>query len=409
MFELAIGHNAASRFVRVAPARSANDARDETATPPSLVAQRRIFVSTPPGPLRLLDGRLAAQVAWLLPLAAFGLAMTLRRDRSRSSPAAIALVFWSAWLACGALVYSTAGGIFHYYYVAPLAPALSLFTALGLVHAWGALNGADSRTRAASVAVLIATALWQLYVHVDGLGWSWQQLADPFADWRRAIAVGAVAMTCVAAAAAGLDRRASIAAMLALLALPLAWTASAIVVPVPGTLPSADLYRLDPAVQTPPRTEASALVAWLGERLRGERFMLATTTTRLAAPVIIATGRPVMAMGGFHGLDRAITPEALARRAAAKEVRFVLIGDAAPPSRRLGADAALEPLVQWIRSHGRRVESRRWQSGLRARGLEMYDLARAPEKQRLVSAPGACGLHRCPERRRPAPPRAARP
>jgi 4-amino-4-deoxy-L-arabinose transferase-like glycosyltransferase len=378
MFELAMGHNAASRFVRVARPAATNDAAPE-ATSPSIVAQRRVFVNAPPGPSRLLDGRLAAQVAWLLPFAIFGVATTWRGERRRRSPAASSLLFWTAWLAIGALVYSAAGGIFHYYYLAPLAPALSLFAALGIVHAWRAFGEGDFHARVSCVLAVAATAAWQLYVHVDAMDWSWSRLADPLADWRVAMAVAAIASACVAAGAAWLDRRAFAVAVLALSALPLAWTASAIVVPVPGTLPSADLYRLDSAVRIPPRTDVSALVAWLRERDRGERFILATTTTRISAPLIIATGRPVMAMGGFHGLDRAITPEELARRAAAKEVRFVLVGDAAPPSRRLGADAALEPLEQWIRSHGRRVESRRWQAGLRARGLEMYDLARAAE------------------------------
>src|SRR5439155_1530729 len=54
-------------------------------------------------------------------------------------------------------------------------------------------------------------------------------------------------------------------------------------------------------------------VAFLEANQAGERYLLATTTTRLAAPIIISSGHPVMAMGGFHGLDPNLTPATLAR------------------------------------------------------------------------------------------------
>jgi 4-amino-4-deoxy-L-arabinose transferase-like glycosyltransferase len=151
-------------------------------------------------------------------------------------------------------------------------------------------------------------------------------------------------------------------------------------------LPSADLQRLDPAVlrSEDPRVrgtfgrsmDTTRLVAFLESNRAGERFLLATTTTRIAAPIIIATGEPVMAMGGFHGLDKAITPEQLAQRVAAREVRFVMLGDAAPPSRRMGADAALEPLSRWVREQGRRIEGARWRAETMPRGLALYDMRR---------------------------------
>jgi 4-amino-4-deoxy-L-arabinose transferase-like glycosyltransferase len=376
MRELALGHNAASRFSKTAAPRGlAEPATEET---PSVVAQRRIFVSAPAGPLRLLAGRIAAQFAWLLPLAVFGAAVAVRRERLASpwTPAAASLIFWGSWIASCALVYSAAGGIFHYYYVAPLVPALSLAAAIGIVEAFRAMRETPARRVGACIAI-VATALWQVYVHVDGLGWSLARIVD-LADWRGPLALTAFGVACIGAVGAlAVDKIRTIAlcgAITALLILPLAWMASAIVAPIPGTLPSADLYRLDPRVQAPPRNDVAALVEWLDRRQRGERFLLATTTTRFAAPVIIESGRPVMAMGGFHGLDRAMTPGELARRVASNDVRFVLIGDPAPPSRRLGADAALEPLTTWIRANGRRVESRQWRTGLRARGLELYDL-----------------------------------
>jgi hypothetical protein len=149
-------------------------------------------------------------------------------------------------------------------------------------------------------------------------------------------------------------------------------------------LPSADLYRLDPALRSSEDAlmtgrfgrlpDTGRLVHFLAANRSGERFLLATTTTRFASPVEIETREPVMAMGGFHGLDRAMTPEGLAREVQDGRVRFALVGDAGEPSRFLGADAALAPLSDWVREHGRRVPGRLWRSRSLPRRAALYDL-----------------------------------
>lgn len=107
---------------------------------------------------------------------------------------------------------------------------------------------------------------------------------------------------------------------------PLAWTFSSVLAPAHGMVPSADLQRLDPDQSLIDlriragfgRTaDHHRLIDFLQRHHEQERFLLSTTTTQLAAPLIIATGEPVMARGGYHGLDRAATPETLAHAVAA--------------------------------------------------------------------------------------------
>jgi hypothetical protein len=45
-----------------------------------------------------------------------------------------------------------------------------------------------------------------------------------------------------------------------------------------------------------------------------ERYLLATSTTMLAAPIIIRTREPVMARNGFPSLDPIATPDKLAAK-----------------------------------------------------------------------------------------------
>jgi len=56
------------------------------------------------------------------------------------------------------------------------------------------------------------------------------------------------------------------------------------------------------------------------------RFVLATASAQEAAPIIIATGLPVMSLGGYSGDDQTLTVEQFQADVATGEVRYVLVG-----------------------------------------------------------------------------------
>lgn len=423
ILELIAGHNGAGRFVARTTATAPRPVGAETtplpAPTPSTSPDRarggseadpfrtlnRLFVRTPTGPLRLADGLLAAQAAWWLPFALLALpALLPRRPNARTAqgPASVhgpgpvrippdarhVLVLWTAWLVTCALVYSAAGGIMHFYYLSMLAPPLSVLSACTLVHLW--TRAAHDTARAARAwlgGAVIATAVWQFHIQSSALGWTPAWTLQHLGDWRggmhAVLAAGAIA----AVASVAVGRRAGTglraAGLGALVVVPLAWTFSSVLAPAHGMVPSADLQRLDPDQSLIDlriragfgRTaDHDRLIDFLQRHRGHERFLLSTTTTQLAAPLIIATGEPVMARGGYHGLDRAATPETLARAVAAGTLRFAMIGDASTISRRMGADRAQRANDAWIRANGRPVDPALWRTpGSRSRG-ELFDL-----------------------------------
>ena len=351
----------------------------------------RLLVRTPVGPLRLADGQLAGQAGWLFPFALAGLALGGLREPLRRplAPAHLALVLWAGWAFTYAVVYSAAGGFFHFYYLASMAPPLAALAGIGAVSLWR--WSVEGGWRAGLVLVTLAlNAAWQLYIDARAL--------DGYDGWQswlhRALISGTLAAVGVLAACSLRRersrpvRRLTAAALgvglATLLILPLAWALSSVVVAGNGVLPSADLARLlatDGSRDSGPqrRTEASAnvarLISFLTANRQGERHLLATSTTMLAAPIIIQTGQPVMARGGFHGLDPILTPEKLAGMAASRQVRFVMLGDLSVVSRRLGAEVAQEPIAQWVRSNGKLVDPALWRPpGSRRTAMRLYDL-----------------------------------
>lgn len=420
MMELAVGHNAIGRFVRLT--RSPGVTGDAGARPVAATLQSpagqwaRAFVRVPVGPLRLAEGQLAGQVAWLFPLALVGVVAAALQHRWRPplSPPQLSLVLWSLWAFTYAVVYSFAGGIFHFYYLVTLAPPLAALAGVGIVTLWTQYLRTGRRILLLPLA-LLATVAWQVYIEESAMG-----LSLPPDDWRRPLH-GALVIAGVASALGLLLTRLRrpgpppsragargllAAGIAALLVLPAAWSLSSVLVKGIAVLPAADLARLGPhAWIADARSSARSawygkLIAFLKQNHQGERFLLGTSTTRVAAPIIIETGLPVMAIGGFHGLDPILTPDALARLVASNEIRFVLQGDLSMIDRRMGAADAGRALADWIRAHGTQVDPILWradfpgrdESGVSparratgaARGLQLYDLSR---RSALVPAP----------------------
>lgn len=414
MLELAIGHNAIGRFVRpTATAKAVERKGDlrEKAAPENPSVQnetslralgRRLFVTTPVGPLRLADGQIAGQVGWFFPLAVMGLIAgwlgTPFRKPMNLQPAA--LVLWFGWLITYAIVYSYAGGIFHFYYLATLGPPLAALAGLGVKCLWESYLKRGWPALSLPV-MLLMTAAWQFYIQWSALGLTLENWRSEWPGYHLGLLGGtllAASVMLLLLLPRGWNRLSRYLAVgslglgiLTLMAIPLAWAFSSVLLKGVPVLPSADLSRLgSPTIRTETRLRFreqeqrmnQKLIDFLEENRQGERYLLVTSSTRLAAPIIIKTGLPVMARGGFHGRDPIVTPEKLARLVGTRQIRFVMTGDLSPISKRMGAELAGKAVTDWVRTHGQVVEPGLWRFdspgsirlSKRLGELELYDL-----------------------------------
>ena len=290
------------------------------------------------------------QLAWTLPLAVLGAVFGWRRR-----PASVAL--WSLWALTYGIVYSLAGGIFHAYYLATLGPPLAALAGIGAFELW--------RRGPTLLAVgLGSTALLQ--AAIAGASLSWDSI------W---IGFPAVALLAGIAALWRAKRPPALIGGVALLVLPTMWALSAVFAPGNLTLPSASLPRwlgIDdrrgPLLSRnwTALTDDPKLLAFLQERRGKTRFLLATPNALLAAPVIIRTGQPVMAFGGFFGDDPVISVDAFAKAVERGEVRFVV----------LATNRRMRDFDRWVRAHGTIVDPSQWRSlpPEPRRAIALYDL-----------------------------------
>ncbi|MBI5606437.1 MAG: glycosyltransferase family 39 protein [Deltaproteobacteria bacterium] len=414
MIELTMGHNAMGRFIR--PDRQARPSKMDSTSNPSAtagdqdnidsgssIASRdnerwsKIFVRVPVGPLRLTDRHLAGQMGWLLPLAIIGwfVAAFQTRFQSPLPPGQLSLILWAGWALTYGIVYSLAGGIFHFYYLATLGPPLAALAGIGVVGLWDWYLKNEWGSILLPVTLLL-TAAWQVYIQWPFLGWNFDASGqiltnlfpageDQSGDWLTWLSLILLGGTLVSTGgllipllrnplrpgAPSLTGLLLGLGLLALLMTPAAWSLSSVLARDVIMLPSADLNRLV-AVKSPSDSRSQdraerigrfrKLVTFLKSHHRGERFLLASSSSRLAAPIIVRTGEAVMAMGGFMGRDPILTPDKLAQRVKDKQLRFVMLGDFSIAGRRMGAEAAGKPIADWVRENGKPVDPSLWRS-----------------------------------------------
>ncbi|WP_018656339.1 glycosyltransferase family 39 protein [Actinomadura flavalba] len=92
-----------------------------------------------------------------------------------------------------------------------------------------------------------------------------------------------------------------------------------------------------------------ATVAYLRQNQGGARWLVAVPSAQAASSLILQTGEPVIAMGGFTGSDPAMTVAKLKAYAASGKLRFVQVGGGGGPG---GGNAEV---TAWVRENGTAV------------------------------------------------------
>jgi 4-amino-4-deoxy-L-arabinose transferase-like glycosyltransferase len=322
------------------------------------------------GPFRLFNQQLAGQTSWLLPLAALGLVAAAWQVKLRwpLNPPHQALILWGAWLAPQMVFFSYAG-LFHRYYLEMLAPAIAALVGAGMAAMWNDYQRHGWRGWLLPLALIAAAAL-EAYIVAQFPDWS---------RWLTPLVVGLCAVAVIALIVLRLIRNqpsairrlpSAIAALglLSLLIAPAAWSATVLIgsdAGLPFAGPEVAARAARPGGNVP---RVDRLVEYLTANRNGEKFLAATLNANSAAPIILATGEPVMALGGFSGSDNILSAEELAAKVEQGEVRFFLLPQSSGPNvgpggnRPQNAPGQRSDTLRWVAEHCTAVPSSAWQS-----------------------------------------------
>jgi 4-amino-4-deoxy-L-arabinose transferase-like glycosyltransferase len=338
-----------------------------------------------PGWPRLFNSQMGGQISWLLPAAlivlAAGLVATRRAPRTDRTRAA--LLLWGGWLVVTAALFSFMSGIIHPYYTNVLAPPIAALAGAGGVELWRRRRSPLARL---TLAAAIGVTAW----------WSYR-LLERTPSWHPELRYAILAAGAVAIVGIALPHRLGRAAIAAVVAAGLVavlggaagYTAStvasrqsgAIVSAGPavsggsGARPAAAGFGGAPAGAPPQRaagalpaqpppgsggppqefggggarpaggtggTTSAALTKLLAASPSSYTWVAATQSSMSAAPLELATGRAVMAIGGFNGGDQAITLARFKALVAAGKIHYYVGGGNGGGN---GANGAIESWV----------------------------------------------------------------
>jgi 4-amino-4-deoxy-L-arabinose transferase-like glycosyltransferase len=92
----------------------------------------------------------------------------------------------------------------------------------------------------------------------------------------------------------------------------------------------------------------SALISYLQAHHAGETWLVAVTSSAEAAPLQLATGVPVIAIGGFNGGDDALNVDQLRAYVESGQLRYIMLG-----GQRIGdANGTSSELTTWVTANG---------------------------------------------------------
>jgi 4-amino-4-deoxy-L-arabinose transferase-like glycosyltransferase len=323
------------------------------------------FQTDAAGPFRLFSPSLGGQIAWLLPFALLGIVaiawrrrFNFQRDRQQLS-----LVLWGFWLLTMATFF-TLDGNFHQYYMTEMAPGLSAMVGIGMVTMWHDYRSSNWRGWLLPIALLI-TAAAQMYMLLSYPAYaSW---LIPFISTLTLLVVTTLIFFRLRLLPRLMEspfRIANVivgAGLFALLVAPSIWAGYSVIHNTESSFPTAGPNAQANFAVFPTgnrnnqntgdsrtgntrtnrqnrttnqfagfgggeETQADAsLISYLEANQGSTKYLLATPSSNTADSIILATNKPVMAMGGFGGSDPILTTSDLQALIQNNTVRFFLI------------------------------------------------------------------------------------
>ena len=379
---------------------------------------------------RMFDAEWGGQVAWLLP-AALGLlvmGLWLTRHAPRTDRTRAGLLLWGGWLVVTTLVFSYSQGIIHPYYAVALAPAIGALVGIGAVMLWHRRD--DIRARAALAVTVVGTAV--LASTLLGRSPDWHP------ELRVVVIIAGLAAAGLLLAGNRLGSRVALAgvmaALVATLTAPLAYSIQTAATPQGGAIPSAgpavaggrgpggarfgrvggpggqngfpgaaggNAFPRFPGLQGGQGAQpgvgsraasggfggggpggllrgsdpSKAMVALLDQDASRYTWVAAAVGSNSASGYQLATGDPVMAIGGFNGSDPSPTLEQFQQYVRDGKIHWFIGGGDGGFGGQMGGSRTSSQIAQWVQDNF---------TAQTVDGVTLYDLA-------LSSVNGAAG------------------
>jgi 4-amino-4-deoxy-L-arabinose transferase-like glycosyltransferase len=275
-----------------------------------------------PGVLRLFIAPLNKEISWLLPFGLISVILLAAGSHwkwpitSKHRP----LVLWGLWLITCVVFFSIAG-FFHQYYLSMLGAPLAALVALGIGELW-TLSKVKPILGVSILGIsAVVTTAFQICTAVSFMQSIWWL---PFILAVCALSLVVFGVYFGRKQKGGLLQSGFGLLIVGMLLTPGIWSVYTTLSATQNqSLPSSySGEEIGPVAQRDLRIDQS-LLDYLQSNTADMKYLMAVPSSMQGADYVLATGRPVLYVGGFNGQDQVVTAQDLAQLVSSGELRYV--------------------------------------------------------------------------------------
>ena len=272
-----------------------------------------------PGVFRFFVPPLSKQMSWVLPFALISVLLSVLGARIKLPIEAVihkSFILWGGWLLTCLVFFSIISGIFHSYYTIMAVPPLSVMVAIGFVQLW---NWGRAKKWIGVILIIAAAATL-----------AFQRMAIYQYKDRDSLIIAAGLLLIIGTLLMIIGERfAPFMILAAMLIVPAYWSVMTALSNADHTFPSAytggERSVVAATLENDPNLQANdRMLSYLEFNTQDVKYLVAVPSAMQGAPLVLTSGRPVLYMGGFNGLDRVIDAKGLMELVAKGDLRYIL-------------------------------------------------------------------------------------
>lgn len=297
-----------------------------------------------PGFLRMINYQMADQITWMLPVIIFGFIaafLILKKNGEDERNKFHFVMFWIAWLVPSIIIFSIVGFI-HRHYVNMLSCGFAALTGIGAVSLWKLYKNEKSGISILLSVALLLNCAYSIFILKRYYNWKPVWIMIPLCILGIILSIVLIIIKLIKIDFKYKDNIKIIITsfIFVILFLPcFVWSLTPMIY---GDAPI--LSYAGPNLKMPPLEEMTAnqkeisnllkkiyyyklteLREYLERKYEHEKYLVAIPNVILGTNMMLVSGKPVMAMGGYYGRDKILSPEKLKELAGNNDVKYFLL------------------------------------------------------------------------------------
>jgi len=319
------------------------------------------------GIIRLFNkDNMSDQISWLLLFAIIGFFAAAMHEKLKApfdTKRKLSLILWITWLIPEFIYFSFSRNVTHTYYLTTMAPSIAALTGIGFSTMWQFFKQKGAKAWFLPIS-LIANGCIEILI----LSYNYNSSSG------YKILILITIVLCILSSAIlcivnltkntneSLTKSLVIIALVGILAAPTVWSFTPIFYQMNGNSPSAglELARNNRNSESNVRND-SKLIKFLESNRKNEKYLvMVPSATSYGSNLILETGEPVMALGGFSGSDPILTLGKFKKLVIDGKLRYALINTS--NIRSFGENSSNNSITNWIKENGKVIPTDEWKS-----------------------------------------------